>query len=266
MRRHDDVVRSNSRELPGRFAYSAFSGDLDLAPRRKLAEVVEMTPEEMANASRVVTSAYNELLAVAASLEDPEYRRLMTECVARPKITFLEMYPGDQDRRRLFGRRPSVARPDPIDVSTGGDLHRPFLHHHLCRVASARHRELGAHDLDPHVAGLDDERRARAARRDGEPRTAALDDEFAEARRPPVDDRPHGGIEPGDRYGNVVLGASLRFGQADLRVLRVGEAAGRRSLRVVRERSTRTALVAAMKPPWMACGTSIMRPIASPAA
>jgi hypothetical protein len=99
---HDDVVRSNSRELPGRFAYSAFSADLDLAPQRKLAEVVEMTPEEMANASRLVTSAYNELLSVAASLEDPEYRRLMTECVARPKITFLEMYPGDQDRRRLF--------------------------------------------------------------------------------------------------------------------------------------------------------------------
>ena len=99
---HDDVVRSNSRELPGRFAYSAFSADLDLAPQRKLAEVVEMTPEDMANASRVVTSAYNELLSVAASLEDPEYRRLMTECVARPKITFLEMYPGDQDRRRLF--------------------------------------------------------------------------------------------------------------------------------------------------------------------
>lgn len=99
---HDDVVRSNSRELPGRFAYSAFSADLDLAPQRKLAEVVEMTPEEMANASRLVTSAYNELLSVAASLEDPEYRRLMTECVARPKVTFLEMYPGDQDRRRLF--------------------------------------------------------------------------------------------------------------------------------------------------------------------
>ena len=99
---HDDVVRSNSRELPGRFAYSAFSADLELAPQRKLAEVVEMTPEEMANASRLVTSAYNELLSVAASLEDPEYRRLMTECVARPKITFLEMYPGDQDRRRLF--------------------------------------------------------------------------------------------------------------------------------------------------------------------
>jgi hypothetical protein len=54
---HDDVVRSNSRELPGRFAYSAFSADLDLAPQRKLAEVVEMTPEEMANASRLVTSA-----------------------------------------------------------------------------------------------------------------------------------------------------------------------------------------------------------------
>ena len=61
-----------------------------------------MTPEDMANASRLVTCAYNELSADAASLEDAEYRRLMTECIARPKVTFLEMYPGDQDRRRLF--------------------------------------------------------------------------------------------------------------------------------------------------------------------
>ena len=80
MLRHDDVVRSNSRELPGRFEYNAFSKDLELAPQRKLAEVIEMTPEEMANASRLVTCAYNELLSVAASLEDAEYRRLMTEC------------------------------------------------------------------------------------------------------------------------------------------------------------------------------------------
>ncbi len=102
MSRGADVVRSNSRKLPGRFHYGAFSEDLDLAPQRRLDEVVAMTPEEMATSSRVVTSAYNELLSVAASLEDPEYRRLMTECVARPKVTFLEMYPGDQDRRRLF--------------------------------------------------------------------------------------------------------------------------------------------------------------------
>ena len=79
--------------LPGKFAYSAFSADLDLPPPRKLAEVVAMTPEEMANASRMVKAAYNELLQVAASLEDAGYRRLMTECIAAPKVTFLEMYP-----------------------------------------------------------------------------------------------------------------------------------------------------------------------------
>ena len=42
MPRHDDVVRSNSRELPGRFEYNAFSKDLELAPQRKLAEVIEI--------------------------------------------------------------------------------------------------------------------------------------------------------------------------------------------------------------------------------
>jgi len=90
------------RELPGRFDYTSFSKDLDLADRRPLSEVIEMSPEEMARSSRLVTSAYNELLAVAASLEDAEYRRLMTECVAVPKVTFLELYPKEGDRKRLF--------------------------------------------------------------------------------------------------------------------------------------------------------------------
>lgn len=94
--------RSRRNVLPGRFAYSAFSKDLDLPDARPLAEVIAMTPEQMARASRLVTSAYNELLAVAASLEDRDYRRLMTECIAQPRVEFLEMYPADADRRRLF--------------------------------------------------------------------------------------------------------------------------------------------------------------------
>jgi hypothetical protein len=49
-----------------------------------------------------VSGAYNELLQTASSLEDPGYRQLMTECIVRPTITFLELYPNDQDRRRLF--------------------------------------------------------------------------------------------------------------------------------------------------------------------
>ncbi len=88
--------------LPGRFEYSAFSEHLDLSPTRSLEEVIAMSPTEMAKASRLVTGIYNELLQTAASLENPDYRRLMTECTAAPKVTFLEMYPSDQDRRRLF--------------------------------------------------------------------------------------------------------------------------------------------------------------------
>ncbi len=88
--------------LPGKFPYSAFSADLDLAPARSLAEVVAMTPADMAKASRLVGAAYNELLQVAASLEDAGYRRLMTECIAAPKVTFLEMYPTAADRQKLF--------------------------------------------------------------------------------------------------------------------------------------------------------------------
>jgi len=88
--------------LPGRFAYTAFSDELELAPQRRLEEVVSMSAEEMAKASLMIMGTYNELLRTAASLEDPKYRQLMVECITRPKITFLEMYPADQDRRRLF--------------------------------------------------------------------------------------------------------------------------------------------------------------------
>jgi hypothetical protein len=100
--RHPHVGKKGTGPLPGKFTYSAFSSALDLPARRGLAEVVAMTPEQMARASRLVTSAYNELLAVAASLEDPVYRRLMTECIAAPRVAFLELYPTDADRKRLF--------------------------------------------------------------------------------------------------------------------------------------------------------------------
>ena len=100
---HAPVVRGGpANKLPGKFNYGAFSKDLDLSPARSLEAVIAMTPEEMAKASRPVTSAYNELLAVAGSLEDVGYRRLMTECIASPKVTFLEMYPSDDDRKKLF--------------------------------------------------------------------------------------------------------------------------------------------------------------------
>src|ERR1700759_3421216 len=92
----------NREPLPGKFSYSAFSKELDLLPARSLDEVISLTAEQMAKASRLVTSAYNELLQVASSLEDPAYRRLMTECIASPKVTFLDLYPTAEDRQSLF--------------------------------------------------------------------------------------------------------------------------------------------------------------------
>jgi hypothetical protein len=88
--------------LPGRFTYSAFSKDLQLAPQRRLEEIIAMSPEDMAHASRLVSGIYHELLQTAASLEDPGYRQLMTECIDAPKVTFLELYKTDGDRRRMF--------------------------------------------------------------------------------------------------------------------------------------------------------------------
>jgi hypothetical protein len=88
--------------LPGPFVYSGFHADLELTPARSLDEIEAMTPDDMARASRIVSGAYNELLQTASSLEDPEYRRLMTECVAAPKVTFLEQYPTRADKQRIF--------------------------------------------------------------------------------------------------------------------------------------------------------------------
>lgn len=76
--------------LPGRFRYSQFSGDLDVPPTRSLAEVIDMSPDGMARSSRFVMGVYSERLQTAASLEDRAYRELMTECITRPKVTFLE--------------------------------------------------------------------------------------------------------------------------------------------------------------------------------
>ncbi|HXM04749.1 MAG TPA: hypothetical protein VN939_19200 [Chthoniobacterales bacterium] len=96
------VQSSRYPVLPGKFPYTSFSSELELLPTRSLAEIVSLTPEEMARSSRLVSAAYHELLQVASSLEDPEYRRLMTECLASPKITFLDLYPTDQDRQEIF--------------------------------------------------------------------------------------------------------------------------------------------------------------------
>jgi hypothetical protein len=95
-------LAQNRDSLPGKFNYSAFSKELDLLPARALNEVISLTAEQMARASRLVMGAYNELLQVAASLEDQAYRRLMTECIAAPKITFLDLYPTREDRGQLF--------------------------------------------------------------------------------------------------------------------------------------------------------------------
>jgi hypothetical protein len=108
-------VSQNRDSFPGKFSYSAFSKELDLLPTRALDEVISLTAEEMARASRLVTSAYNELLQVAASLEDQAYRRLMTECIASPKITFLDLYPTPEDRKQIFAEMVGLGFFNPSD-------------------------------------------------------------------------------------------------------------------------------------------------------
>jgi hypothetical protein len=89
-------------QLPGPYPYNAFSKDLALPEPRSLEQVTAMTPAEIARSSGLIMRAYDELLKVAASLENPGYRRVMTEILAKPRITFLDLYPAEQDRRKIF--------------------------------------------------------------------------------------------------------------------------------------------------------------------
>ena len=99
-------------------------------------------------------------------------------------------------------------------------------------------------------------------------RRRAVGDQLAEAGRPAVDDRARGRVEAHHRDDHIVRFAGLRLGQADLGIFRVGEAADRGSpgSPSVIGLPPRTALVAATKPSCDACGTSISRPVTSPAA
>ncbi len=112
--------------MPGKFAYQAFSGELDLCETRSMEEVIAMSPEEMARASRLVMGTYNELLQVASSLENDDYRKLMTECITGPKVTFLELYPTDADRRKIFNEMVKLdffnAKDDPDHVWPSGHM------------------------------------------------------------------------------------------------------------------------------------------------
>jgi hypothetical protein len=91
-------------ELPGLYPYHTFSKDLELPEPRSLAEVEAMTPEQIARSSRLIMAAYNEMLRVAESLENPAYRQVMTGIVTKPKITFLkDLYPTENDRRKIVG-------------------------------------------------------------------------------------------------------------------------------------------------------------------
>lgn len=112
--------------MPGKFAYEAFSEELHLAEPRRFEEIVAMTPEEMAKASALVVGTFNELVRTAASIEEEGYRKLMLECTVAPKVTFLEMYPAEDDRRKMFDEMVRLgffnAEDDPDHVWPSGNM------------------------------------------------------------------------------------------------------------------------------------------------
>lgn len=123
---HNQVARASKHTIRNHADLPAFSHHLELPEPVSLDEAIAMTPEQMAQSSRLVSGVYDELLRVAASLENPDYRELMTECVAAPKITFLELYPGEDDRKRMFDEMVKLgffnAEDDPDHVWPSGNM------------------------------------------------------------------------------------------------------------------------------------------------
>src|SRR6266516_1280028 len=98
------------------------------------------------------------------------------------------------------------------------------------------------------------------------PAGRAVDDQFAETRLAAVNDCARSRVEAYNRDQDFVCFTGLCFGEAHLGILRLCEAADRSHRIPVVIVGPRTALVAATKPSCIACGTSIWRPVMSPAA
>jgi len=94
---------SKSKAFTPRSVFPAFSDSAEatLAAPLSLSDVVSLTPAEMARRSSLVTAAYRELVNMALSLKNPQYRRLMTDVLNRTAMTFMELYPKRPDREKI---------------------------------------------------------------------------------------------------------------------------------------------------------------------
>lgn len=72
-----------------------------LPDRRPLSEVVAMSPLQMAESSRLVVAAYQELTTQALSIRDDRYRQPMLDILRDTKVEFLELYPDRRDREAI---------------------------------------------------------------------------------------------------------------------------------------------------------------------
>lgn len=89
--------------LPGLYPYSPFSNEMHLPEPRSLAEVVEMSPMEIAQSSALISGVYEELHQAARSFEKAEYRSIMVDILTQPSQTWLsDLYPTDADRKAIF--------------------------------------------------------------------------------------------------------------------------------------------------------------------
>jgi hypothetical protein len=89
--------------MSGLYRYTPFSKEFILPEPVSLGEVEAMSPLQISESSALVRYAYQELHQVASSLEKQEYRALMSDILAKPKLTVMtDLYPTAADRKKIF--------------------------------------------------------------------------------------------------------------------------------------------------------------------
>lgn len=97
-----------------------------LPEQRRLSDVVEMTPLQIAQSSRLVVAAHQELVNQALSIRNDRYRTPMLEVLNDSAVTFLELYPDRKDREQIRDELAALGY-----FSTADDVDELFPADHL---------------------------------------------------------------------------------------------------------------------------------------
>src|SRR5262249_51347378 len=95
--------RAIAAGLPGPYQYTPFSKEFSLPEPVSLGKVEAMSPQQIAESSALVRSAYQELHKVASCMKKQEYRAIMSAVLKKPKLNFMtDLYRPPADRKAIF--------------------------------------------------------------------------------------------------------------------------------------------------------------------